>query len=339
MELPARPLLASALDGRLFVDRKVELETLERNAESRLNSLVVGPPGIGKTSLLHQLERRLDSHAELEPIFVDGAGRAASPEELLSLINYRLDEDRARFSYIGEAMQSAGRRPPRTGTEQLLAALRTVREALAARERRAVLIVDELPSGETAHALFGQLRDELWSLPATWIVAARTSEQAAYRRPPASAFFESVVAVEPLPEKAAIQLLKKRTAETEINGDLLRKIVTAADGQPALLILLARQTLLEGRSLNDAQDAQDERMRRAKQLGDAASRLVAYIEANGPVSASDTRMLSELSWTRGRATQVLRQLEQAGLAEVSNERVGSGRRKVYTLKTELKGAA
>ena len=339
MELPARPLLASALDARLFVDRKAELETLERNAESRLNSLVVGPPGIGKTSLLHQLERRLDSHAELEPIFVDGAGRAASPEELLSLINYRLDEDRARFSYIGEAMQSAGRRPPRTGTEQLLATLRTVREALAARERRAVLIIDELPSGETAHALFGQLRDELWGLPATWVVATRTSEQAAYRRPPASAFFESVVTVEPLPEKAAIQLLKKRTADTEINGDLLRKIVTAADGQPVLLILLARQTLLEGRSLGDALGVQDERAQRARQLGDAATRLVAYIEADGPVSASDTRMLSELGWTRSRATQVLRQLEQAGLAEVSNERVGSSRRKVYTLKTELKGAA
>lgn len=340
MELPARPLLASALDARLFVDRKVELETLERNAESRLNSLVVGPPGIGKTSLLHQLERRLDGHAELEPIFVDGAGRAASPEELLSLIAYRLGEDRARLSYMGEAMRSAGRRPPHTGTEQLLAALRTVREALAERERRGVLIIDELPSGETAHALFGQLRDELWSLPATWVVAARTSEQAAYLRPPASAFFESVVTVGPLPEKTAIQLLKKRTADAEIDGDLLRKIAAAADGQPlALLISLARQTLLEGRSLNDAQGAQDERMQRAKQLGDAASRLVDYIEANGPVSASDARMLSELSWTRGRATQVLRQLEQAGLAEVSNERVGSSRRKVYTLKTELKGVA
>lgn len=339
MELPARPLLASALDARLFVDRKAELETLERNAESRLNSLVVGPPGIGKTSLLHQFERRLDGHAELEPIFIEGAGRAAGPEELLSLIAYRLDEDRARFSRVGEAMQLVGRQPPRTDTEQLLAALRTVREALAARERRAVLIADELPSGETAHALFGQLRDELWSLPATWVVAARASEQAAYLRPPASAFFESVVAVGPLPEKAAIQLLKKRTADAEIDGDLLGQIAAAADGQPALLVMLARQTLLEGRSLNDAQDAQDERMQRAAQLGDAASRLVDYIEANGPVSASDAGMLSELSWTRGRATQVLRQLEQAGLAEVSNERVGSGRRKVYTLKTEPKGAA
>lgn len=339
MELPARPLLASALDARLFVDRKAELEALERNAESRLNSLVVGLPGIGKTSLLHQVERRLDDHTELEPIFVDGAGRAASPEELLSLIAYRLDEDRARFSYIGEAMQSAGRRPPRTGTEQLLAALRIVREALAARERRAVLIVDELPSGEIAHALFGQLRDELWSLPATWVVAARTSEQAVYLRSPASAFFESIVVVEPLPEKAAMQLLKRRTADAEIDSSLLREIAAVADGRPALLILLARQTLLEGRSLGDALGAQDERAQRVRQLGDAAGRLVAFIEANGPVSASDARMLSELGWTRSRATQVLRQLEQAGLAEVSNERVGSGRRKVYTLKTELKGAA
>lgn len=38
------------------------------------------------------------------------------------------------------------------------------------------------------------------------------------------AFFESVVAVERLPEQAAIQLLKKHSADTEINGVLLSKI-------------------------------------------------------------------------------------------------------------------
>lgn len=337
MELQARPLLASALDAHLFVDREAELEMLQRNTENRFNSLVVGRAGVGKTSLLHQLERHLDDHSELEPIFVDGAGRAASPEELLSLIAYRLDKDRAQFSFIGDAMKSVGRRPPRTGTEQLLALLRTIREALTARDRRCILIVDELPSGETAHALFGQLRDELWSLPATWVVAARTSEQAAYMRPPASAFFESVVTVGPLNEEAAIELLRMRTADAGVDDSTLHEIAAAADGQPALLILLARETLLEGRSPKGAWRDQEERMRRAMQLGEAASRLVTYLEENGPASASDTRMLSELGWTRSRATQVLRQLEQAGLAEASNERRGSGRRKVYMLKTALKG--
>lgn len=334
MELPARPLLASALDASLFVNREIELETLQRNAENRLNSLVVGQAGIGKTSLLHQLERRLDNDPQLEPIFVDGAGRATSPEELLSLIAYRLGEDQAGFSHLGEAMRSAGRRPPRTATEQLLAALRTVRETLAARRRRCVLIVDELPSGETAHALFGQLRDELWSLPATWVVAARSSEQAAYRRPPASAFFESIVSVEPLPEEAAVELLRRRTADAEVSDDLLRKIATGASGNPNLLIQLARATLFENRSLDDALGIRGERTRRAEQLGEAASRLLAYLEANGPASASDDRMLSELGWTRSRATQVLRQLEGAGLVEAGNERTGSGRRKVYVLKPE-----
>lgn len=333
MELPSRPLLASALDVPLFVDRVAELERLERNVENRLNSLVVGPAGIGKTSLLHQLEHRLDGHSELEPIFVEGSGRAANPEELLSLIAYKLDEGRTPFSYVGEAMQSVGHRPPRAPTEQLLAGLRTIRGALAARKQRAVLIVDELPSGELAHALFGQLRDELWSLPATWVVATR--ERASYLRPPASAFFESVVAIQPLSEEAAIELLRRRTADDGIDDRRLREIAAAAEGEPVRLILLARQALLEGRSLDDALGVQDERARRAKQLGDAASRLVAYVEANGPVSASDSGMLSELGWTRSRATQVLRQLEQAGLMEATNERVGSGRRKVYALRTEL----
>jgi DNA-binding MarR family transcriptional regulator len=65
---------------------------------------------------------------------------------------------------------------------------------------------------------------------------------------------------------------------------------------------------------------------------------VAYLETNGPASASDERMLSELGWSRSRATQVLRELEQAGLVKPSSERNDSGRRKVYAL-LEPAGAA
>lgn len=336
-DLSARPLLASALDAELFVNRERELGTLERSAKARLNALVVGERGVGKTSLLHQLERRLDGDTQVAPVFVEGARRVERPEELLSLLAYRLDADRARFSHLGEIAQSVGRRPPRTPTEGLLAGLRTVREALGQAERRPLLILDELPSGEVAHALFGQLRDELWSLPATWVVATETGEQAAYLRPPASAFFETVITVGPLAQSEALELLRRRTSDGKVSAAVLREVVSAGDGNPRRLVGLAREALLEGRSVEDAASASAERQARARELGEAASRLVAYLEANGAASASDERMLSELGWSRSRATQVLRDLEQAGLVEPTSERGETGRRKVYAL-AELEGA-
>ena len=42
-------------------------------------------------------------------------------------------------------------------------------------------------------------------------------------------------------------------------------------------------------------------------------------------------MLRELGWTRSRATQVLRELEQAGLVNATRERSESGRRKLYAI--------
>jgi hypothetical protein len=337
-DLSARPLLASALDADLFVARERELEALERAAKAGLNALVLGDRGVGKTSLLHCLERRLEEDDQLAPVFVEGARRAERPEELLSLLAYRLADDQARFSHLGEIMQSVGRRPPRTSTEGLLAGIRTVREALAQAERRPLLILDELPSGEVAHQLFGQLRDELWSLPATWVVAAETGDQASYLRPPASAFFETIVILKPLPEPDALELLRRRTADGQVSAAVLRDVVAAAEGNPRRLVELARGALLEGRSVDEAAGARAIRQERARDLGEAASRLVAYLETNGPASASDERMLSELGWSRSRATQVLRELEQAGLVKASSERNDSGRRKVYAL-VEPAGAA
>ena len=46
----------------------------------------------------------------------------------------------------------------------------------------------------------------------------------------------------------------------------------------------------------------------------------------GPVSASDERLLERLGWTRARAAQVLKQLEEAGLVVVTDEAAdGPGR--------------
>jgi predicted ArsR family transcriptional regulator len=75
-------------------------------------------------------------------------------------------------------------------------------------------------------------------------------------------------------------------------------------------------------------------------VGRAAAMLVAEVESLGPVSASDERLLSRLGWTRERAAQVFKQLEEAGLVVFSELRDGPGRpRKVYRLKDLAKGNA
>jgi hypothetical protein len=112
---------------------------------------------------------------------------------------------------------------------------------------------------------------------------------------------------------------------------LLRNVASAADGNPRRIVSLARGALLGGQSVDEVASARSQRRERARELGEAAGRLFAYLEANGGISASDERMLRELGWSRSRATQVLRELERAGLVEVASERGEKGRRKVYAL--------
>ena len=48
-------------------------------------------------------------------------------------------------------------------------------------------------------------------------------------------------------------------------------------------------------------------------LSEPAKRLLAEVEANGAASPSDQALLTKLGWTRSRASQVFRELEQQGL--------------------------
>lgn len=69
----------------------------------------------------------------------------------------------------------------------------------------------------------------------------------------------------------------------------------------------------------------------AAELGRAPAMLFTEVMDLGPVSASDAKLLGRLSWTRPRAAQVFKQLEQAGLVVATEEAPdGPGRpRKLY----------
>lgn len=352
-ELSSRPLLDTGLDRPLFVDREDELEALRRSVESDLNALLLADRGAGKTSLLHRLASVLD-HDRFQPVFLDGTRAASGAMDLLALIVFAIEPDRAQSiafhealaqtimsGSLGEAerhkMQGAlaaarSRIAPTNESERLIRALREVEDVLRRRKHRVVLLIDEPPSAEDAYQLFGLLRDELWRLPATWVLAGEAEDEATYLRGPASAFFETVVHLDPLSAESAAELLARRTPEVKLSKALRDELIAQAEGNPRRLVSLAREAILAGKRPEQISAERRERERRQSQLGEAARRLLAELEANGPASASDERLLARMGWTRSRATQVFSELERAGAVRSSLERSGSARpRKVFEI--------
>src|SRR5712691_10564625 len=322
MDLSGRPLTDNPLDQLLYVDRSEELRRVRSSVERRSNVLLTGAPGSGKTSLLHRIEHELRPIG-YPPTFVDAAP-ATSVEDLLDLIRWRLDH---------AAVASAADLAPRPANQEILGEAARLTRLLstlgtgASPDDRRVLLIDEPPSGEVGHTLFGRLRDELWQLPFLWIVAVDNYERAALTRPPADAFFPVTVEVGPLSDSDSLELLRKRL-DASATPDLQR-IVGIAHGSPRRLLALARDLVINERTIDELLYGEQKRNAILDQLGDSATHLFAFLQEHGTVSASDEDLLTEMGWTRARATQVLNSLEEAGL--VVGRREKGGRRKLYEL--------
>lgn len=335
MPMPAlsgRPLLDTRADAQLFRGREKELDALARSIRQRFNTLLLGARGSGKTSLMRLALLRL-RESEETAVWVDGRA-ARTADELLRAVAIALDK-----------AVSAGRenvlRKPRIGFARAdleaaieASALATLLEALHAlvdrlpEGGRAVVFVDEVLDPEIAHTVFGRLRDELWTLDVTWVVGADEAARSSYLRPPADAFFESIIVLPALTDADAEALLDARGARDAA----ARAIVAAAGGNPRRVLELARA----------ASRGESEEMIRARgrlpelvaaAFGTLAGRLVAEIATVGPVSAGDSRLRDAFDVTPTRVGEVLRRLEAAGVLTAATEPGdGPGRpRRVYML--------
>jgi energy-coupling factor transporter ATP-binding protein EcfA2 len=344
MILTGRPLLATSRDAPLFVDREEELQVVKESVERGTNVLVLGERGSGKTSFLHRATSMMQETGR-RPLFIEGS-LATTPYEFLSLIRYRVDPERG-FTPIREQLalfESAlaeRLRPSRVmrpagvpgESERLLDLIADLREALEERREEHVILVDELSSPEIVHTIFGRLRDEVWQLRATWVVAGNPKDEALFLRPPADAFFMRVVKLRRLSEKASFDLLRRRIPRREASDRLLRVVAKGAHGNPRRLISLATEALISHRDPAELLSAFGARDAVLEELGTPARRVVDELETHGPASASDPDFLSRLGWTRGRAAQILNQLETAGLVRATEEPAESGRpRRVFALK-------
>jgi AAA ATPase domain len=316
IDLSGRPLRETKGDLALFVNRAEELEIARRTLESRGNVLLWGPRGIGKSSLLAALARRLRD--DDVPVLSINGRIARSPVELLSLLRAQLGGDQRQVV----AANDVG------AVQAELAELR-----LMLRDAWTVALVDEMPSPDVAHALFGRLRDELWELPLGWAAATDERDRASYLEPPAEAFWRRRIQVSPLSAADAEEVLRRRLADLDVSDRDVATIVGEAGGNPRLLLSLGYDVFVEGRDAGRLAAERDEQERRRAALSEPARRLLAELEAGGPAGPSDEGLLRKLGWSRSRASQVFGELRKGGFVRADEKPGKFGRRprRVYAL--------
>lgn len=312
-QVGGRPLLDTKPDQALYVARPALEETLWAAVRRRLNVLVLGEPGSGKTTLLRHLTYALRNE-DAAALFVEAA-TTTDARGLIALLSSKLARS-------GELQQTSAPR----GDGQLLDLVTDLR-SVAENDPHTFLLIDSLPNASDAHALFGRLRDELWQLPFTWIVAADDAHRSAYLTPPADAFFDVVLDVPPLTQQQRRELLAARLGS---KAPRFESLAIEGSGNPRRLLAMAREAIVSGKDSGDVLGASADRHMKAARLGRAAAMLLVELETRGAASASDERLLANLGWTRARAVQVFKQLETAGLVTSYEHKGPAGRpRKMY----------
>ncbi len=319
--MPVRPLAATRTDQRRFVNRVPEVERTVGALTASQNVLVLGEPGSGRSTLLNRVAYRLESKHAVDPLVVGGeaANDAAQLLGILVARVRRLDGGRdARTAWLEDLRALAMPDGPFGQVVQpalLMELVDLLAEAVSQRERPVCLMVDGL-APEVAHAVFGTLRNELWAIEAaTWVLAGETADGSLYREPPADAFFPVTVELGPLTDIDAHRLLAGH-GETVTDSEL-SEILAAGAGNPRHL-LRAAADMSAGLPLARSADA--DQTRRAEALaGPLAGRLVEYLAERGPATASDARMLRHLGASRQRASELMHQLQDAGVLESSEQ--------------------
>jgi energy-coupling factor transporter ATP-binding protein EcfA2 len=316
--MSAQPLAQSRADQRRFVDRTRETDALLRAIAASQPVLLLGERGSGRTSLLNHVAWLLARQKEPRQTVVVSGELATNPSQLLGVLIARVQRlaepggSRARWIEDLRALSMPDGPFGRVAQPAILIELvDLLGEGLAALERPVCLMVDGI-APTVAHGVFGSLRNELWALPGpAWVVAGDSAAETLYLESPADAFFEHTVRLGPLTDPDAAKLLRAHVPEL-VAADIERAIAVA-EGNPRRL-LRAAGDIQAGVAPADAKT--DELAQQAAGLaGPLAGALLTYVAATGPTSASDETMLRHIGASRQRASQLMHELEAAGLLE------------------------
>jgi hypothetical protein len=355
MALTNAPLLGTRHDEQMFVDRTAERAELLRNVQTGWNTLVLGPTGIGKTSLLNRfaadLENSLEAHPEtgrqLFPFRV--TGQPASAADFFQTLAGQMIDRLQQGGVVAKVLQTAHHaleqlrsagfsgfvsRPTdeHNTTAELMQTLRLIGlvvDELCDNGLDAVILVDELASSEIAQTLFGRMRDELWTLHARWIVAGRSSDSQILLMAPADTFFERRLNLGPLTHAEAVALLRARLqheAVLEVSDEEIDQLAQVGQGHP-LALVVALRAVASGTPTSELIERSQHIAASLERLSPPAQRLARLILHRAqPARATDEGLLRQTGWTSSRLRQVLHELANAGVLDVVDaETQGPGR--------------
>lgn len=325
--IAARPLYDNQSDAQLYI-HPVGWDPAVRAVERGLNVALVGERGVGKTSMLRQLQHVLRNGGE-RVAFVDVTAVSETLELAQRVRDALLGQPAplvAGAYGIGELMR--GEPAPLAGASRALATL--LRQF--GQVERTIVLVDASASPEAVYGLFGRMRDSLWQGEHRWVVAIDESDRASALKPPADAFFDVVIALEPLGTNELVSLLARRAGgEEQWPRDLLVGAATVAEGNPRAAMRALSEVLVHDRDPAVAFDARGQLLDQAAERGRPAGMLMAELLDRGQASPSDDDLQRTLGVTRSRLTQLFRQLLADELVTAETERTeGPGRpRAIY----------
>jgi energy-coupling factor transporter ATP-binding protein EcfA2 len=316
--MTSRPLAQSRADQRRFVDRTRETDAIVRAVASSQPVLLLGDRGSGRTSLLNHVAWLLARQTGPRDTVMVTGELASNPSQLLGVLVARVQRlaeptgSRARWIEDLRALSMPDGPFGQVAQPAILIELvDLLGDRIGALKRPVCLMVDGI-APTVAHGVFGSLRNELWALEgATWVVAGDSAAETLYLEPPADAFFEHTVRIGPLTDGDAAKLLRAHIPEIS-DGDVERAIAAGA-GNPRRLLRAAGDIQA---GITPAGSGVDELAQRGTAIAGAlAGALVRYLAERGPAAASDEAMLRQIGASRQRASQLMHQLESAGLLE------------------------
>jgi energy-coupling factor transporter ATP-binding protein EcfA2 len=300
------------------VDRRRETEAIIRAIEASQAVLLLGERGSGRTSLLNHVAWLLARREEPRQTVIVSGELASSPSQLLGVLVARVgrlaEPGNTRGSWIDDLRALSMPDGPFGQVVQPAIVIELVDllgERLAALKRPVCLMIDGI-APTVAHGVFGGLRNELWALAnASWVVAGDTTGEALYLEPPADAFFERTIRIGPLTDSDAKKLLRAHLPD--VMEAEIAQAVAVGEGNPRRL-LRAAADIQAGVAPADAK-TNDLKQQARKLAGPLAGALVGYLADHGPAAASDQTMLRQICASRQRASQLMHELEAAGLLE------------------------